>query len=421
MKQHLTSLVLAGSAPDTGNHGVSALARSTVIGLAPRGRFQFTLLDNGDGVRTDPTFAAPIPISRAGFRPGRNILRRGSRHQTEISFRLGLRHPTLQVFRAADAVLDVSGGDSFSDIYGPARFEQMLAAKRLALRLGKPLVMLPQTIGPFENEAARVQAVDIMRRANLVYARDHWSFEEMKRHLGRHFDPARHKEGVDLAFGLSARVGRSDSVYGAVGLNVSGLLWASPADAAARFGLSCSYRQVMTELARAIIALGYRVVLVPHVVQQNGRECDLLAARALWGSLNVRERAGVQVYEGPYCASALKGLISQMTWFAGARMHATIAALSSATPVANMAYSDKAAGVFACMGAEACVVDMRALGDAVVVGRLMRAFHARRDQRDRLEQARPGVEMRWAEQMDAIAASVSPRVGAVQRAAEVAA
>mgnify|MGYP001402473369 CR=1 FL=1 len=54
----------------------------------------------------------------------------------------------------AHAVLDISGGDSFTDLYGPWRFRAILAPKQIAIRARKPLIMLPQTIGPFESKAA---------------------------------------------------------------------------------------------------------------------------------------------------------------------------------------------------------------------------------------------------------------------------
>ena len=48
--------------------------------------------------------------------------------------------------------------------------------------------------------------------------------------------------------------------------------------------------------------------------------------------------------------SEVKWVISQMDWFCGTRMHATIAGLSTCTPTATVSYSDKALGVFETCG-----------------------------------------------------------------------
>lgn len=50
-----------------------------------------------------------------------------------------------------DLVLDIGEGDSFTDIYGLRRFRYHIASKLVALHSGKPLILSPQTIGPFKH------------------------------------------------------------------------------------------------------------------------------------------------------------------------------------------------------------------------------------------------------------------------------
>src|SRR5688500_5666903 len=52
-----------------------------------------------------------------------------------------------------DCMLDIGAGDSFTEIYGAKRFAYMMATKELAYLRGVPLVMSPQTIGPFERSS----------------------------------------------------------------------------------------------------------------------------------------------------------------------------------------------------------------------------------------------------------------------------
>ena len=49
-----------------------------------------------------------------------------------------------------DFILDIGAGDSFADIYGTGRIRRMLTSKFVIHAARKPLVLSPQTMGPFE-------------------------------------------------------------------------------------------------------------------------------------------------------------------------------------------------------------------------------------------------------------------------------
>ena len=66
-------------------------------------------------------------------------------------------NPVVRTVADSDLVLDVSGGDSFTDLYGAARFRQIIAPKQIALATGRPLVLLPQTYGPFSRATSRAK------------------------------------------------------------------------------------------------------------------------------------------------------------------------------------------------------------------------------------------------------------------------
>ena len=80
-------------------------------------------------------------------------------------------------------------------------------------------------------------------------------------------------------------------------------------------------------------------------------------------------------------AAEVKWCISRLDWFVGSRMHATIAALSTATPVAAYAYSDKTRGVFETCGAEDHVIDARRSSGEEAVERLMASYRVRQTSR----------------------------------------
>src|SRR5690606_23090207 len=71
-----------------------------------------------------------------------------------------------------DCVLDIGAGDSFADIYGLKRFFFLWITKAMAILRRTPLVLSPQTIGPFSKAGYRSAASFVMKRSEIVVARD---------------------------------------------------------------------------------------------------------------------------------------------------------------------------------------------------------------------------------------------------------
>lgn len=407
MKQNSTSIVLAGAAPDTGNHGVTALAQSLILGLAGRGVDHVTVFDHGHGFNPVADDATSATLQTLAFKAGKRVYQGANMHQARLKQLMGLSSPALRAMMNADAVVDVSGGDSFTDLYGPARFDQITLPKLMALDAGVPLILLPQTFGPFQFKRSRRIARHILKGCTLAFARDMASLDYLRELLGADFDEQRHRLGVDLAFGLPSNAPSISLKPGTVGINVSGLLWNNPEGAQSQFDLTCDYRAALLQFARRILKdETARIHLVPHVTPTGGSESDLVASRALRDHLPQELQYRVTIEELANTPSDLKGVIEQTEWFTGARMHATIAALSTATPVTNMAYSRKAAGVFECCGAGAQVQDLRKTGTKELVECLVRDYEGRQQQAAMLKSQLPFVKRRWAYQMDAISAAI---------------
>ncbi|HLT83320.1 MAG TPA: polysaccharide pyruvyl transferase family protein, partial [Phototrophicaceae bacterium] len=303
--------------------------------------------------------------------------------------------------------------DSFTDLYGPQRLETICAPKEAALRAGRPLVLLPQTFGPFTTSDGRRRAERIVRRTALAYARDAWSHARLLELAGPDADGARLREGVDVAFGLRpqepdpATVARFDALAGEVvaGVNVSGLLRDERADG--RFGLAGDYLATMTGVVRALVAAGAVVMLVSHVDGADPRESDAAALDRLVASLDERERRRVWRLDPTLRAAELKWCIARTDWFTGSRMHATIAALSSGVPAFGYAYSDKARGVFGTCGTADQVADARVVAGPEAVEHALASFAARDEVRRTLAARVPRVVGRATEQLDEVLSAVT--------------
>ena len=409
-------ITLLNAAPDTGNQGVSALCHSVVAGLTQRGASRLTVADHGRGLRhADWGYAC---VDLVGLTHNRRFWRGDCLRTAHVMARAGgcTSAPGRAIARS-DAVLDISGGDSFTDLYGPKRFRAMILTKQMALNCGVPLILLPQKLGPFQDRAFAAEAVDILSRAKAVWVRDAESLRFLQESLGSRFDPKRHRLGVDVAVALPQKKPTvldgslqewlsRDRCFPLVGLNVSGLLCNAASEAKRMFGLAASHKDQIEALARALLNADpeLRILLIPHVHRvESDAESDLAAARFLIRRLGSLAPGRVQVLEGQPDAMELKWILARLDWFAGSRMHATIGAFSSGVPTLGLGYSDKAYGVFCECGIGDEVADLRQLDAQAIAERGIFSFKQRHALRMNLRARVSGLRARAHREMDEIA------------------
>ena len=212
-------ICLLGASFDTGNLGVSALAESSVkIILSRWPDAEITLQGNGSarGWQYLSLMGREIRIGTSPIRFSKNIFLQchflrfvlcgiltkvlpvRCLKKTLVS-----RNPYFKTLYEADIVASIDGGDSFSDIYGYKRFFWMFLRKWLVIFLGKKLILLPQTYGPFENRVVRTMAKYILKHATAIYARDCAGVEYVK-HLLNNTD-AEASFLPDVAFVLDSK------------------------------------------------------------------------------------------------------------------------------------------------------------------------------------------------------------------------
>lgn len=424
--QDSLKIVLNGCAPDTGNLGVSALLYSLLAGLQEREpNARISIVGLGKPRKSIR------PLGESG--PAYNVLTLNhsrrfysprSTSNYSIWNRLGIPMTRItRLVRSADALLDVSAGDSFTDLYGPKRFDLICFLKEAALARGIPLILLPQTYGPFREQSARDRAAAIVKRANAVWSRDAESadvaLDLLAKHNGTADNSARHAQGVDLAFALpihrpveteemirfSNQRARAQTL---VGFNISGLIYNRPDSARTTFSLRADYRDVVTRLlARFLEHENVDVVLVPHVIADaHSYESDLEACRQVHSTLT--DAMQQRVHIAPACTDPreVKWYIRQCDWFCGTRMHSTIAALSAGVPTASIAYSMKTRGVFETCGVQDEVFDPRVLETEAVVEEVYQSWCRREAIRQVLDTHVPSVVEQSQVQLDAIVQSI---------------
>jgi len=347
-----TRVLIIGANHANPNRGVQALVYSVVDGLAAADpTIEPVCLAFGAGSirQRDRVLATWQPPPTKGITPslGRRLRDFTDRVSGGPSNRLA----------HADAVLDVSGGDAFATIYGERSFDRQCVHKERAIEMGVPLVLLPQTFGPFDNEAARGRARAIVGGARFVATREGHGVEELRRVLGTTRDDI--ETVPDVAFSLrpeepgdeqwwTLREWADERDGPVLGLNVSGLLWHGK-DGFDRTKFE-AYRETTLTIVRWYLGIGGRVLLIPHVgpsastAIQEGSDNDACAACV--AALEPAERGRVLLPEtrGYDCAE-MKALLGLCDHFAGSRMHSWIGAASQGIPALSLAYSKKARGV----------------------------------------------------------------------------
>lgn len=242
--------------------------------------------------------------------------------------------------RSLDCVLDIGGGDSFADIYGPKRFAFLWTTKAMAIQAKVPLVLSPQTIGPFSRQPYKALAAWAMERARLTVARDPLSFRFVEELAPR----AERLLAADVAFRLPfERRAKATDGRRHIGVNVSGLLWDEAKRGSNRFGLGYDYAALTRQLLHRLAAdPQVQLHLITHVVSNSaGGDNDKPVADELAAAYPNAIR--VPDFADPTDA---KSYISGLDLLVSARMHACIAAFSSGVAVIPVAYSRKFTGLF---------------------------------------------------------------------------
>ncbi|MHC4326635.1 MAG: polysaccharide pyruvyl transferase family protein [Planctomycetota bacterium] len=414
-------ICLLGVSFDTGNMGVSALAESSIKIILNRWPdAEITLLGTraADREQRLEISGREVRVRILHLRFCKNVFLRSHcgvlllnalllrllpwRKVRNLLCRL---NPYVKMFLETDMAFDVTGGDSFSDIYGMRRFLVFgFLQKWIITQFGKELILLPQTYGPCRRPVTRMMARAVLKRASVVYARDRSGVEYVRGLLRNQDVNGKVRFVPDVAFvldphkpdhidvGALEEVRTKDSIV--VGLNISGLLFNGGYTHANMFSLKINYRELIYSVIDFLMKdKRVLVLLVPHVFTPSRTvEDDPGACRDVYRKLSKEYPGRIFLTQGRYNHNDIKYIIGLCDFFIGSRMHACIAALSQSIPAVGIAYSKKFQGVFDSIELESCVADAyRCKRDELIA--IVGAAFERRDQiRTHLNKVIPEVQ-----------------------------
>lgn len=231
-----------------------------------------------------------------------------------------------------DLVVDTGAGDSFTDGYGWKRLLLMQHVARQVQRQRIPMIMSPQTIGPFDTARGKAAARRTMDYATAVIARDSVSANAAFELTGHEVPLA-----TDVVFALdqSTPTQGRDVIF-----NASGLLWEND-----RFGARDQYRALLVSLIDRLLDAKVSISVMAHVLDNPTIDNDCRAIEGL------REIYGTRLeYLVPDSLTDAREMLAGSKLLIGSRMHACLNAISQGVPALPLAYSRKFGPLFADLG-----------------------------------------------------------------------
>ncbi|HUN55339.1 MAG TPA: polysaccharide pyruvyl transferase family protein [Smithella sp.] len=398
------NVCIMGASLTTGNMGVSALAASLIkliLTARPDASITFFIEERSSTPQEIESGGRKIRIQVTNIR--RSPRADFGEHFIVIfflallykiipvkAFRKGIlnHNERLKSIAAADFIGDVRGGDSFSDIYGVRAFILGSIPSIIILFIGKKLVLLPQTYGPYKSRIARWIARYILNHAYIIVSRDRESVNLVRDILGNQNHDKHIIFCPDVAFALDSITPKdgdippfinTGSVNPIIGLNINGLLYNGGYTHNNMFNLRMDYKLFVHKLSEAILKkTSANLLLVPHTFAAHGHvESDPDACAEVFAALSTAYKGRIQMIAGEYDQHAIKGIIGRCNFFIGSRMHACIAALSQKIPTVAVAYSKKFKGVFDSIDLGNFVIDAREAETQEAVDMILAIFEDR--------------------------------------------
>jgi colanic acid/amylovoran biosynthesis protein len=311
---------------------------------------------------------APLTPALSVYKGARRKLLGGGRSLVA----LGDKRRLIQTVQHSDLVLSCGGGYfySYRSRLPGTTFWQNVIHAQLALSLGKPLVFLPQSFGPFSSSLARRGVKRLLEAQGVprVFAREEISYQL----LGRMLDGDRRAKVAlcpdmalyldEDALGHASGGEPSDLPRPILAINLREWTFPEMGDPARRHSKRERYLEALSTAACVFIQR-YRgsVLIVPQTVGPDPSEDDRGICLEFCRRLSkCVPGSGVVHYQEPD-TSSLTGytqLLSQSTLLIGTRLHACILALLVGVPAISVGYQVKSQGTMELLGLDRFHTDM---------------------------------------------------------------
>jgi colanic acid/amylovoran biosynthesis protein len=308
------------------------------------------------------------------------------------------RWASVQAYLEADMVVSCAGNFLVSrGYYGGITLLMPVFTIFYAWLVGKPVYMMPQSIGPFWRAWERVVIRWLLKHIPVIEVRD-LNSAEFVRSLGFPQDEVHLLPDIAFLYRGDPTV-TPNSVLRRYGLQVPHhrpLLGVTMIHWGAQnllFGGQAQYEAAIAAAARYFVEeIGGTVLLFPQVWGPALIDDDRIPAKRVKEQLTTFPQAEQVIsIDDAFDADSLKAMYSSMDLFIGSRLHSGIFALGEHVPTLCIAYTHKTWGVMRMLGLERWVVDIDSVQPAQVCAMLARLWAERHQVRAHLFQTLPGV------------------------------
>lgn len=258
----------------------------------------------------------------------------------------------VNALRTADLVVGVGGGylQGPKGIKGDLHLFYVLLPLILTKRLKKPLVLAPQSYGPFGNERQKRAVEHVLRGIDAVFVREDPSMNLLTS-LGA--KPRRLERAVDSGFafegGLTCDWRKELSIDGEVPLiGITALRWLEPsAQTQYEKALSLTVDHIQNDC-------GGRVVLIPQMMLSSQPGDDPIVQSHIADGCLAEPKPINLVDLNSF--REVKSLYGSLDYLIGTRFHSVIFALTSFVPCIAIEYEPKAGGIMRELGLHRWVI-----------------------------------------------------------------
>lgn len=215
-------------------------------------------------------------------------------------------------------------------------------ASRLALRSGLPVVMMPQSIGPFSRRIDQAIVRAGLRDLTTVVVR-----EEVSASIAQDIGLERVEICPDIAFlgWQRIQVQSPATLHDQITVVPMDWSWASARGGA----LVDAYILRFARLLEALAESGCSVAVAGHSSIPEQAQDDSLVAQAILAAMRADLRENVVTH--PYSdIDALASIYARSDLVIGTRLHSCIAAMVAGTPTIHLSYQPKGVGTYSMLG-----------------------------------------------------------------------
>jgi colanic acid/amylovoran biosynthesis protein len=284
-----------------------------------------------------------------------------------LSYNLSMRFSSKaqSIYQEYDVILDLSS-DSLNEYYGIVYPLFSLFQLDLLLLSKRKVVVCPASIGPFKNKLMKRLVKRILSKTDLVIAREETTLNFLNEvgipknkiyfaaDLAFLFESAPKDRAREILISLNIEQGSRPLIGVAPSSEIFRYCFPDITDANGKYD---EYVRLMAEATDFLVEkFNADIVLIPHFVfPDEFIKNDKIASQDIYNQVKNKEHVKLLIDE--YRADEVKSVITLCDMVISCRMHAAIAATSSAVPTVALSFGHKFHSVLGKMlGQDRCIV-----------------------------------------------------------------